>query len=55
MASPEARNQNKQIFNRKLAGHQAGNMRRATCGAGNRASDFGISALQSPLCSQRGV
>ena len=49
MASPEARKQNKQIFNRKLSGHQAGNM------AGNQASDFGISALQSPLCSQRGV
>ena len=53
MASPEARKQNKQIFKRKLAGHQAGNMARNM--AGNRASDFGISALQSPLCSQRGV
>ena len=32
MASPEARNQNKQIFNRKLAGHQERNMRRGTSG-----------------------
>ena len=53
MASPEARKQNKQIFNRKLAGNMAGHMARNM--ASNQASDFGISALQSPLCSQRGV
>ena len=48
MASPEARKQNKQIFNRKLAGHQARHIRRGT---GHRILEF---PPCNPRCVRRG-